>query len=194
MAEDDQIYHERQRKQLCALHVLNNLLQEKDAFTEAQLDQICTELTPSKFMNPHRSMLGLGNYDVNVLTAALQTRNLNLVWFDRRKDVSGIDLTQVKGVIINIPSDYNIGFVKMPFDFKHWYLIRDINGTFYNLDSKLDRPAELGDTSAVHRYIKEQLEKESTHVLLVMQPEVEQSGAWFRKGDNNLQNEVLDPQ
>jgi len=79
-----ELYHERQSRQLCALHVLNNLLQEK-AFTKAQLDEICLQLTPSYWMNPHRSPLGLGNYDVNVMIAALQLRNLQVVWFDKRK-------------------------------------------------------------------------------------------------------------
>ena len=39
--KDDTIYHERQRRQLCALHVLNNLFQSKDAFTKAEMDEIC---------------------------------------------------------------------------------------------------------------------------------------------------------
>ena len=42
-------------------------------------------LSPDSFFNPHRSMLGLGNYDVNVLMAALQQKNLETVWFDKRK-------------------------------------------------------------------------------------------------------------
>lgn len=180
MSGKPEVYHERQRRQLCALHVLNNLFQEKDFFTQAQLDDICTSLTPSRFMNPHRSMLGLGNYDINVITAALQTRDLALVWFDRRKDVASIDLTKVRGVIINVPSDFKLGFIKLPFDFKHWYVIRDIGGTYYNLDSKLGRPEEMGDSSAVHRFLKDRLELEQTQVLLVVEPEVEQSGEWYR--------------
>lgn len=36
-------------------------------------------------MNPHRSMLGIGNYDVNVIMAALQTKDLEAIWFDQRK-------------------------------------------------------------------------------------------------------------
>jgi hypothetical protein len=57
------IYHERQSRQLCALHVLNNLLQEK-AFTKSDLDDICTQMAPTSYQwwNPHRSPLGLGNY------------------------------------------------------------------------------------------------------------------------------------
>ena len=43
MEEDTSVYHERQQLQLCALHVLNNLLQEQKAFTKADLDQICNK-------------------------------------------------------------------------------------------------------------------------------------------------------
>ena len=38
------VYHERQSRQLCALHVLNNLLQEPNAFVQANLDGICHEV------------------------------------------------------------------------------------------------------------------------------------------------------
>ena len=43
MEEDTSVYHEKQQLQLCALHVLNNLLQEQKAFTKADLDQICNK-------------------------------------------------------------------------------------------------------------------------------------------------------
>jgi josephin len=50
------IFHERQSLQLCALHVLNNLLQEQ-VFSKSDLDSICLELAPGSFSwwNPHRS-------------------------------------------------------------------------------------------------------------------------------------------
>lgn len=34
------IYHEKQRKQLCALHSLNNLLQDGNAFQQQELEEI----------------------------------------------------------------------------------------------------------------------------------------------------------
>jgi len=58
------IYHERQVAQLCALHALNNLYQRSKMFTKEQLDAYCYELTPRNWLNPHRSWLGWGNYDV----------------------------------------------------------------------------------------------------------------------------------
>ena len=42
-------------------------------------------LSPESWINPHKSVFGLGNYDVNVIMAALQSRDLSTVWFDKRK-------------------------------------------------------------------------------------------------------------
>ena len=42
---------------------------------------------------------GLGNYDVNVVTAALLAKHCDVIWFDRRKDPSIIKL----GTKINKP-------------------------------------------------------------------------------------------
>ncbi|XP_052789561.1 josephin-2-like isoform X2 [Mya arenaria] len=180
MCENGGIFHERQRKQLCAMHVLNNLFQAP-VFTKSEMDDICTSLTPQKFWNPHRSLLGMGNYDVNVITAALQTRDLCVVWFDKRKSIAHIEFSKVKGVILNVPSDWKLGFVKLPVDFKHWILLRDIDGTFYNLDSKLSRPALIGTRDDLVGYLQERLgSEERTQVLLVVEPEVENSGAWHK--------------
>lgn len=57
----------------------------RQAFTKEQLDEICTNLNPNVWLNPHRSMLGLGNYDINVIMQALQLRNCEAAWFDKRK-------------------------------------------------------------------------------------------------------------
>ena len=69
---------------LCAVHTLNNLFQDRNAYSKADLDDISYSLTPDAFVNPHKNMFGLGNYDVNVLMAALQLRGYEAVWFDKR--------------------------------------------------------------------------------------------------------------
>lgn len=38
---DLSVYHEKQVKELCALHALNNLFQERNAFCKKDLDDIC---------------------------------------------------------------------------------------------------------------------------------------------------------
>lgn len=73
-------------KELCALHALNNLFQER-GFSKQELDQICYSLSPDVWINPHKSLLGLGNYDINVIMAALQRRGREAVWFDKRRSV-----------------------------------------------------------------------------------------------------------
>ena len=85
MAEADVIYHERQSRQLCALHVLNNLFQDEKAFAKSDLDEICRRLNPEAWINPHKSMLGLGNYDANVIMTALEEKGYKMRWFDKRK-------------------------------------------------------------------------------------------------------------
>lgn len=43
-------------------------------------------LSPGTMVTPHKkSMLGNGNYDVNVIMAALQTRGFEAVWWDKRR-------------------------------------------------------------------------------------------------------------
>lgn len=81
------VYHEKQVRELCALHALNNLFQSKDAFTKAELDSICHSLSPDNWINPHKSVLGLGNYDINVIMKALYSRGYGTIWFDKRKYV-----------------------------------------------------------------------------------------------------------
>ena len=35
------IYHEKQSREMCALHALNNLFQDESAFSKKELDDIC---------------------------------------------------------------------------------------------------------------------------------------------------------
>ena len=43
-------------------------------------------LSPNTMVTPHKkSMLGNGNYDVNVIMAALQTKGYEAVWWDKRR-------------------------------------------------------------------------------------------------------------
>lgn len=62
------------------------MFQER-GFSKQELDQICYSLSPDVWINPHKSLLGLGNYDINVIMAALQRRGREAVWFDKRRSV-----------------------------------------------------------------------------------------------------------
>ncbi|KAJ1696055.1 hypothetical protein LUZ63_004567 [Rhynchospora breviuscula] len=150
------LYHERQRLQLCLLHALNNLFQDKDAFTRGDLDAIAHQLQlhhprqekdhnwwilplPSLVFKPHHNAL-TGNYDVNVLIAALEgsTHQKKVVWHDRRTPAASIDLAahHLMGIMLNT----SVPRLRGLWTSRHWTALRKISGIWYNLDSDLPAP------------------------------------------------------
>ncbi|XP_015524155.1 josephin-2 [Neodiprion lecontei] len=172
------IYHERQVKELCALHALNNLFQEH-GFTKQELDQICYSLSPDVWINPHKSLLGLGNYDINVIMAALQRKGHEAVWFDKRRDPKCLCLDNIEGFILNVPTEYKLGFVLLPLKRRHWVALRKISGTFYNLDSKLETPQLIGKDNELIAYLKEQIDSKEKELFLVVSREVDSKQGWL---------------
>ena len=85
MNESEELYHEKQHLQFCAVHSLNNLFQNANTCSKEKLDEQCLVLDPQRWNNPHRSRLGMGNYDINVIMAFLQKLNYDVLWFDKRK-------------------------------------------------------------------------------------------------------------
>lgn len=73
------------RNSVHAMRIMHFQLSERGTFTKADLDNICSQLAPNDWINPHRSVLGFGNYDVNVIMTALQTKGYEAIWFDKRK-------------------------------------------------------------------------------------------------------------
>ncbi|OXB60850.1 hypothetical protein ASZ78_014402 [Callipepla squamata] len=198
------IYHEKQRRELCALHALNNVFQDSNAFTREALQEIfqrysirhwqkpllplvlrfagsCSvcRLSPNTMVTPHKkSMLGNGNYDVNVIMAALQTKGYEAVWWDKRRDVNVIALSNVMGFIMNLPSSLCWGPLKLPLKRQHWICVREVGGTYYNLDSKLKMPEWIGGESELRKFLKHQLRGKNCELLLVVPEEVEAHQSW----------------
>ncbi|XP_051577465.1 josephin-2-like [Myxocyprinus asiaticus] len=179
---DGEVFHEKQRLELCAIHALNNVLQER-VFTKETADDICKRLAPQCVMNPHRSVLGTGNYDVNVIMSALQSRGLAAVWWDKRRSVQNLCLDKIQGFILNVPSRVSLGIVSLPLRRRHWLAVREVNGQYYNLDSKLKGPACIGGETELRSFLIEQLSQDVAEMLLVVQKEVEDDGTWL-KPDN----------
>ncbi|XP_050664012.1 josephin-2 [Leptidea sinapis] len=183
------IYHEKQVKELCALHALNNLFQKSNTYSKSDLDSICSRLSPNVWINPHRSILGFGNYDINVIMAALQKNGCEAIWFDKRKDPGCLNLANICGFILNVPSDYKLGFVMLPIRRRHWIAIRQIQGNFYNLDSKLDAPQLIGRSADLIAYLKEQLDSKEKELFIVVSREVEEKQLWINQYSMN--NSIL---
>ncbi|RAL43304.1 hypothetical protein DM860_012445 [Cuscuta australis] len=155
-----QIYHERQRLQFCLLHTLNNLFQDKDAFTRADLNSISERLgldDPNKgnwsltsaIFKPHHNVI-TGNYDINVLVAALEGKGKGVVWHDRRVGAGAIDLDgEMMGIIVNLPVRRFAGLWRS----RHWVALRRIDGVWYNLDSDFSAPRAFRDIEEVREYL-----------------------------------------
>ncbi|KAI4306635.1 hypothetical protein L6164_029896 [Bauhinia variegata] len=175
--ESSQIYHERQRLQYCLLHSLNSLFQQKDTFTRARLNAIAEELllkdsnretwTPlSLVLKPHHNVL-TGNYDVNVLIAALEEKGKNVVWHDRRNGASSIDIDApgdvLMGIMLNVPVKRFLGLWRNG----HWVTLRKIDGVWYNLDSDLSAPEPFKHVNEVREFLDSVI-GQGGEILLVM--------------------------
>ncbi|GAB5361485.1 hypothetical protein AAMO2058_000717200 [Amorphochlora amoebiformis] len=148
MEAGGEFYHEKQRWQRCGVHTLNNLFQ-KEVFTKEHFDRIANALAPGKFLNPHKSMLGTGNYDINVLSMALQEKKYTIKWFDKRKDPSAVNLKVILGFIINTKSS------RILWNSYHWFAIKNINNKWYNFDSKKGTPEEFKEgVKGLYGYLK----------------------------------------
>ena len=53
----------------------------------------------------------------------------------------------ISGFILNIPGDYKLMLVQLLLRRKHWVAIKEIDGSYYNLDSKLESPELIGKVS-----------------------------------------------
>lgn len=56
-----------------------------------------------------------------------------------------LKLDQIFGFVMNIPSECRLGFLWLPLKRRHWISIKNINGIYYNLDSKLPKPSQIGN-------------------------------------------------
>lgn len=131
-------------------------------------------------------MLGLGNYDINVIMAALQAKKeCEAVWFDKRKDPSCIDTERVIGFILNIPNKYDLGFVAVPLlGRRHWISVRKVGSQFWNLDSKLKVPQALGEEKEALEFIRKQLQEKDREMFVVVTKDVAKVSGWMKEPKN----------
>ncbi|KAH7643765.1 josephin domain containing [Dermatophagoides farinae] len=184
------IYHEKQSRQLCALHALNNLFQNSNAFTKNDLDSIAETLSPSSLIlfNPHKSTFGFGNYDVNVILMALQNKNYEAVWFNKKKDPKQLNLNVIFGFILNIPNDCD--FWKNALTFftssrRHWIAVRKFDSQYYNLDSKLKEPITIGQEENLFNFLQTNLTEKNAEVFVIVTKEIAQQNNWYNEMTND---------
>ena len=178
----DEVYHETQRRMWCALHALNALLQEP-AYDAAALTEIALSIG-GKLQLAHRWPL-MGNWDINVMMIALQQRGLEVQWWDQRRSIDALQRlaegTDCVGLICNEPGAWLFGMVPS----QHWFTIRRMRGEWYDLDSKLQRPAALR-AGALFSRLQRLLGREAGQVLVVVRRPAAQG-----EGGTGAQPEVM---
>jgi len=172
--KNDEMYHEKQKLMRCALHTLNNLFQEQ-AFTKEDLDEIAYNLTPGSMFNPHKSILGVGNYDVNVIINAVRLKGYSIQWWDRRKDLSLVPYDTIFGIIVNYVS---IRWFAV-WESRHWFPMRPIlvggKPLWFSFDSKLTTPLQFENIQQVIAYLHELILNKRGEVLLVIKEQPQET-------------------
>jgi len=105
------------------------------------------------------------------MMAALQGKDYQAVWFDKRKDVNSIRPSAALGFILNVPnSSKMMGWLPSSiFSLKHWIAIRRIGDELYfNLDSHLSEPEVIGSEQDLLTYLTSQVSRDNGSELLIV--------------------------
>jgi len=145
----------------CGLHSLNNLFQIPKLFTSHYLETIVRKYDKRKFFNDYRT-LWLGNYDLRILIEAINQFGYNV----RQIDIyHGASLDQLPwdslfGLLINLNGT-------------HWFTIKNLNGIYYNLDSTLRKPKQIGDKNDLISYLDRLIRRTQTVYLFIVTEDFE---------------------
>jgi josephin len=164
-------------------------LQGEHNFTREELNSIADSLEDPLSKQPaHKAMewwpfhshhnAVTGNYDVNVLMAALARLGKEVTWVDKRKGIDSCDFAtgeidgakpgtssenKLVGFILNVRRNW-VGI----FPGRHWIAIRKIGGSWYNLDSDLKKPDEfLEGQEQLRMFLKEIWAQQGSELLIV---------------------------
>jgi len=86
------------------------------------------------------------------------------------------------GFVINKPSSMTVVGITVPIKRPHWFSVKKIGTTHYNLDSKLREPKIIGEQeSDVIQFLTHLMEEETkTEILLVVEKNVSETKSWKR--------------
>lgn len=101
------------------------------------------------------------------------------ILFDFR-DPQMLRTENIFGFILNVPTDYKLGFITFPCRRRHWISVRKVNDVYYNLDSKMDRATEIGDEQMLVDYLRNQIQNPDKELFVIVDKNVEEQRNWFR--------------
>lgn len=169
--EKKQLYHERQKLQLCALHSLNSLFQQ-DRFKKKDLDSIVNKYDKSWCWNEYSSAF-TGNYDLTIILDALEVYGYTLRAIDPSEPFEKVNFKDCFGLLLNVPLERqffdNIPLVrKFTKPGRHWLAIKSIDHeNYYNFDSKLSHPQLIGNENKLIEHL-DKLNRMQTYIYTVI--------------------------
>ncbi len=170
--EKPNLYHEKQKLQLCALHSLNNLFQ-KNLFNKQMLDSIVHGYDKSWCWNEY-STLFTGNYDLTIIIDALKRQGYTLRAIDVNESLDRLNFKDCFGLLLNITLERPF-FDRLPLvrswtkPSRHWLSIKSTDGEHYfNLDSKLSQPKLIGNQTDLKEYLNT-LNRVQTYMYIVLE-------------------------
>lgn len=141
----------------CGLHSLNNLFQIPKLFTRQNLDEIARQYDKRRFFNDYFDLF-VGNYDLRVLIEAIRRVGFDVRQVDfYREHLSTLPWDSFFGLLINLSQS-------------HWFTIKNLNGIYYNLDSTLRKPMEIGNKNQLIDYLSKLIQRyHHVYLFVVMQ-------------------------
>jgi hypothetical protein len=191
------LYHEKQWLGHCAVHALNNLFQEQlvdydemcgyAQALHANNSERCLALS----VNPYKSCIPyMGYFDISVIIKALDSKQKGKIseHITMATDVDALELSSGEtgaagaagsgaaagrgvrsGFIVNVRQ----GSFLCPSG-RHWFGVLQQEGgsrgeccCYWNLDSKLQRPASLPSGAALKAFFKDLIHTQSAHIFVV---------------------------
>lgn len=134
-------------------------------FTTRNLESIVREYDKRKLFNDYRT-LWFGNYDLRILIEAI-----NRCGFDVRQ----VDMYRSEA-LGQLPWDSYFGLL-INLNGAHWFTIKNLNGIYYNLDSTLRKPIEIGQREHLIHYLHHLISRTRTVYLFVVSQQFGESRA-----------------
>jgi len=119
---------------------------------------------------------------VNVMMFALQNKDMQALWFDKRKSLNSIRPSAALGFILNVPSSSRMSswLPSAIVSLKHWIAIRKI-GTdelYFNLDSHLEEPQFIGNEQDLLTFLGSELASDNRELLIVVDNKTTETELW----------------
>ena len=79
---------------------------------------------------------------------------------------------------MNVPNDWKVGWISLPFNRKHWIAYKKLEDSWYNLDSKIKKPELIGEDEEFYKFLDTQLSDGAKELFLVVTYEVSHTESW----------------